>query len=105
MVQNHRNLHENIVIIPNRIYVYGDTFNDWDDFGKFYTNLELNSIKSNLELAEIFLLSAIEKDKRDTITVELVKEKLKTIDRKDRSLWHWENLRKDCVKLWFKINH
>ena len=89
----------------NRLYVYGPAFQDWGDFGEFYANLELNSVKSSLELAEIYLLAAIENDKTDSQLIELAIKNMNAIDPKERFAFPWENLRKDCVDLWFKINH
>ena len=89
----------------NKLYVYGDPFSDWKDFGTFYGNMELNSPKSNLELSEIYLLVAIEKDRKDNHFLELAKEKMKNINGIENTQYLWEEARKECVDLWFKINH
>jgi len=64
--------------------------------------MELNSPKSNLELSEIYLLAAIEKDRKDNHFLELAKEKMKKIDGKENAHYVWEDARKVCVDLWFK---
>ena len=92
-------------LFANKLYVYGDPFSDWKDFGTFYGNMELNSPKSNLELSEIYLLAAIEEDRKDNHFLELAKEKMKNINGKENTQYLWEDARKECVDLWFKINH
>lgn len=94
-----------LFLFLNKLYVYGDGFSDWIDFGAFYESLELNSSKSNLELSEVYLLCAIEKDRKNISTLKLAKRKLKSITGKENNVDLWENARKECVDLWFKINH
>jgi len=99
-----RNFMKFLFFFLNRLYVYGPAFRNWEDFGEFYANLELNSIKSSLELSEIYLLASVENNETDSQLIELAIKKMNAIDAKERVAFSWENLRKNCINLWFKIN-
>ena len=45
------------------------------------------------------------KDRKDNHFLELAKEKMKNINGKENTQYLWEEARKECVDLWFKINH
>jgi anaerobic magnesium-protoporphyrin IX monomethyl ester cyclase len=89
----------------NKTFVVSDKFSEFKEFSRFYSDFSFNSTKSNLELAEIFTLLSINNDGIDVDYLNMAKERVMSITGQDLVDCDWEKLRKECTRLWFRLNH
>jgi hypothetical protein len=96
---------DTLLMYLNRTFVLSKNLSSFVEFGEFYAGYSLNSKKSSIELAEIFILLSITKEVIDLDYLKLAREQIVNITGQNLVEFDWEKSRKEVTRLWYKFNH